>query len=199
MSSGRTTKLIFLFCALLWAGIVLRNVLDRKGTEDFVSTVSQEEVQRFAKTTLNSLQERSFRDDIELCGIIYEDSNGNLGVTGNKDGDVATCDISYFDEPGMAPVASFHTHGKHSLRYDGEAPSLVDMRSDISSQMDGYISTPGGRFWRIDWENAVAVQICGEGCLEQDPTYETCPSYVPADMYTFDGLRDRGKEQPVNC
>ncbi len=100
---------------------------------------------------------------------------------------------------GMAPLASFHTHGSHSSDYDSEVPSLTDIQSDISSQTDGYVSTPGGRFWHIDWRKQRAQMVCGEGCLPQDPNYTPCPADALAQQYTLADLNRRARQPVRQC
>ncbi len=186
-----STKIVFGICAVLWIVLVLRVASDRRGPDEFVVTIAQPEIQAFARQKLSALQARSFSDSLELCGIIFEDEDDGLITTPITDGDEATCDITYYDEPGMAPVASFHTHGAYGAEFDSEVPSVYDLESDFSSEMDGYISTPGGRFWRVDWENERAVLICGEGCLPMDPNYRPCPIDDIAKVYTIDSLQAR--------
>ncbi|MGB3712100.1 MAG: DUF4329 domain-containing protein [Erythrobacter sp.] len=185
------TRIIFALCAIAWVAIVWRGVSNVKGPEALVATVSQAEVQRFARQQLESLQPRSFAEDLELCGIVFETSEGELGASRPSSGNAASCDLSYFDEPGMVPVASFHTHGRHSRQYDGEVPSLVDIQSDIASGLDGYVSTPGGRLWHIDHERREAHMVCGAGCLTQDPRYEPCVGDRIEEAYTLATLRNR--------
>ncbi len=186
-----TTKIIFVVIAIAWVVIIARAYMNVKGTDGLLSIVPQIEVQEFARTQLDALQNQSFDGDLELCGIIFETSDHELGASRPTNGDVASCDIAFFDEPGMVPIASFHTHGKHSDKYDGEVPSLIDMRSDIATGMDGYIATPGGRLWHIDHEASEARMVCGPGCLTQDPDYRTCASDVIAQSYTVDELAAR--------
>ncbi|MDN3645537.1 DUF4329 domain-containing protein [Pontixanthobacter aestiaquae] len=183
----------------LWLVIVLRAAMNTKGPEAFVTTVPQSQVEDFAREQLASLQRRSFSDDQELCAVIFEDSDGKLGTTRLVAGEQASCDIAYFDEPGMAPVASFHTHGAFSREYDSEVPSLLDMRSDIAARMDGYVSTPGGRFWRIDAQAGMAKLVCGEGCLPQDPSYVPCKADVIASSYSIEQLANREQEGSAFC
>lgn len=199
MRDVSTTRILYVICAIAFVVIIVRALLNVKGPEDFEVTVTPAEVQAYARTQLSGLQERSFAGDVELCGIIFEDSEGELGTTGLLEGERASCDIAYFDEPGMAPVASFHTHGAYGDEYDSEVPSVLDMESDISSRMDGYISTPGGRFWRIDWQSRTAEQICGEGCLAQDPDYQACAAFEPDAEYTISSLRQRFMTSPSDC
>ena len=186
-----TTRLLYALCAVAFVVIVARAFLNVKGTDGLVPEVPQSEVAEFAKAQLDALQPASFADDKELCGIIFETSDHELGASIPRDGDQASCDIAYFDEPGMVPIASFHTHGKHSRRYDGEVPSVVDIRSDIATGMDGYVSTPGGRLWRVDHREAAAELVCGPGCVTQDPNYTPCPSDAIKTRYTMRDLEVR--------
>lgn len=190
------TRFIYALCAVAFVVIVARAYLNVKGPEDFVVTVTQPEVQAFARQQLNAAQQRSFAGDVELCAIIFEDSDGNLGTTPVREGSKASCDIAYFDEPGMAPLASFHTHGSHDRDFDSEVPSNIDIASDIESGTDGYVSTPGGRFWHIDWRKRRATMVCGEGCLDQDPKYRSCAADALKPVYSLEDL-DRREQQPL--
>jgi len=197
--NSRITTIVFVLCALAWVVIVVRGVSNVKGPDALVATVPQPQVQRYARQQLEALQPRSFAEDLELCGIVFETSEGELGASRPTGRDADTCDLSYFDEPGMVPVASFHTHGRHSRQYDGEVPSLIDIQSDIASGLDGYVATPGGRFWHIDHETAEARLVCGPGCLRQDPRYEPCVGDRIEPVYTFETLRNRFARGAVPC
>lgn len=192
-------KLVYAAIAILWVAIVVHSASTRKDVDDFVVTVSQAEVQAFARERLGSMQARSFAERLELCAIIFEDSEGALQSSEVRAGDEATCDLRYFDEPGMAPLASIHTHGPFDADYDSEVPSLIDLEGDIESQMDGYVATPGGRLWRIDWERERAVLVCGAGCLAQDPTYRSCPDHTVAASYTGAELTARSRRTVADC
>ena len=199
MIDARSTRTALAVCAVLWTVLVARAIMNTKGPEDFVITVTPEEVQSFAKAKLAGLQSQSFANDIELCGIIFEDSEGDLGTTPILEGEQANCNIAYFDEPGMAPIASFHTHGSHDREYDSEVPSLDDLRNDFDSGMDGFVSTPGGRLWRIDSSARLARQVCGERCLPQDPDYRPCHSNQPASQYSASELQARFEDRNRDC
>ena len=194
-----TTRILYLLCAVAFVVILARAYLNVKGTDALVPTVPQPQVQAFAREQLDALQRPSFEGDKELCGIIFETSDGELGVSRPRGGDQASCDLAYFDEPGMVPVASFHTHGKHSDEYDGEVPSLVDIQSDVASGIDGYVSTPGGRLWHIDHREQVAKLACGPGCLTQDPAYVPCSGDVIATAYSIDALQIRFRTPSPAC
>ena len=189
--SSRTTKLVFAIMALAWVVIIARAYMVKKEPEDFVITVTQSEVQAFAREQLSQIQARSFAENIELCGIIFERSDGTLGASRVRQGEEASCGIAYFDEPGMRPIASFHTHGGYNTNYDSEVPSLLDLRSDAASGLDGYVATPGGRFWRVDAAGPEAIEVCGAGCLAQDPRYRPCPGDAPQARYSLDALARR--------
>lgn len=199
MFEGRSTRILYAICAIAFVVIVARAYMNVKGTDALQPTLPQSQVEAFARQQLDALQAESFASDRELCGIIFETSDGALGVSRPTDGDVASCDIAYFDEPGMVPVASFHTHGKHSERYDGEVPSLIDIESDVASGIDGYVSTPGGRLWHIDHEQTATRQVCGPGCLTQDPDYRPCTGDRVARGYTLEQLRARFSGPTPNC
>ncbi len=199
MQNVRTTHMIFAICAIAWLVIVARTISNVKGPEDFVVTATTQEVQVFAREQLAALQQRSFAEDTEYCGIIFEDSDGDLGVTRILGGERASCDIAFFDEPGMAPLASFHTHGAFGEEFDSEVPSSLDLEGDIASGMDGYVSTPGGRFWRIDAQAGKAIKVCGPGCLPSDPAYRPCPAAQPEREYSVSSLRARFERGTAPC
>ena len=35
--------------------------------------------------------------------------------------------------------------------------------TDVAEGVFGYVSTPGGRVWLVDWRDATARQVCGVG------------------------------------
>ena len=199
MFEGRNAKLVYTAIAIIWVVIVVRAAFNVKGPEDFVVTVAQSEVQAFARERLDAMQARSFAEKVELCAIVFETSTGELDSTEVKVGDEATCDLRYFDEPGMAPLASIHTHGAFDENYDSEVPSLIDLEGDIESQIDGYVATPGGRLWRVDWRQERAVLVCPEGCLRQDPAYRSCPGDPIAPAYNSAQLTARNRRLVVQC
>lgn len=199
MFEGPKMKLVYAAIAILWVAIVVHSAATRKDPEDFVVTVSQSEVQAFARKELAGMQARSFTEKVELCAIIFEDSEGALQSSEVRAGNEATCDLQYFDEPGMAPLASMHTHGAFDADYDSEVPSLIDLDGDVESQMDGYVATPGGRLWRVDWQQSRAVQVCGEGCLGRDPAYRPCPGDAVAASYTRPELAARDRRPVPEC
>lgn len=199
MQSPDTNRIIYIVCAIAFVVIVARAYSNVKGPDALQAVLPQEAVEAFAKEQLNAVQPRSFAENIELCGIIFEDDEAQLGMGRRTGGDEASCDLIYFDEPGMVPVASFHTHGSYGPQYDSEVPSVQDIQSDMASGIDGYVATPGGRFWHIDHETGTARLVCGEGCMLQDPDYRSCAGDKIADRYTIQTLRERFSASNPSC
>lgn len=160
---------------------------------------SKDVIAQYAAQQLNQLQAKSFADGVEYCGMIYENSEGTLSTSEVFKGDDGTCDFHFEYGGALNPVASFHTHGGYDVEYDNEAPSLIDIEEDIKNQVDGYIATPGGRLWRVDWREEYAEQVCGERCLTQDPDYRPCPAYPVKAKYTTRSLESRIDNDPDRC
>ena len=124
----------------------------------------------YIKVVLTDLQVRSFAQDREICGYLGLDREGRLTHTEPQLGTEASCRLPMVP-PGFTLVASFHTHGTYSPYYASEWPTTQDVATDASDDIDGYISTPGGRLWHVDTDTLTVTQICGRGCLPQDPRY----------------------------
>jgi len=125
---------------------------------------------RYVGSILTRLQRESFANNREYCGYIGLDALGRWMSTPVMQGNEASCPLP--DIPaGMRVVASFHTHGTYSHYYASEWPTTQDMATDASDDIDGYISTPGGRLWHVDTDTMTVHQLCGRGCLPQDPNY----------------------------
>jgi hypothetical protein len=133
------------------------------------ATATGEEL-AFVTRILTDLQRRSFTENREFCGYIGLDRDGQLITTRAMPGNEASCPLP--DIPaGMRLIASYHTHGTYSPYYASEWPTTQDMATDASDDIDGYISTPGGRLWHVDTDTMTVTQLCGRGCLPQDPRY----------------------------
>ena len=121
------------------------------------------------KSVLNQLQDVSFSKNREYCGYIGYDEKGVLFASNARRGRRDSC-------LGRAPnnmdiIASYHTHGSYDPEARAEFPSAADLEGDEDEGIDGYISTPGGRLWYSDSQDMVVSQICGVGCLKQDPKF----------------------------
>ena len=151
----------------------------------------QAAVDAFAKTFLDSIQAQSIADRREYCGYFFRDASGAVKATQPRRGTFATCSMPV-PTRGSGIFASYHTHGAFGRQYDNEVPSTTDLLSDFQLGLDGYISTPGGRIWRVSNETRTATQLCGLGCVTRDP------GFVPRDeagvrrVYTLGTLAQRG-------
>ncbi|KMW58716.1 hypothetical protein AIOL_003695 [Candidatus Rhodobacter oscarellae] len=73
-------------------------------------------------------------------------------------------------------------------------PSVSDVLADMEEGLDGYLSTPGGRFWFIDGQTGVSRQLCGLGCLPQDPDFAPGLHGTISKRYTLGQLEARENE-----
>ena len=118
----------------------------------------------FAVAFLDSIQAQSFAGQREYCGYFLM-VGGRIMATDPIPGTTASC-----TQPAPPPnaFASYHTHGAFDAAYDNEVPSPEDMLGDFAFGIDGYISTPGGRVWRVEVDERAAIQVCGLGCVAVD-------------------------------
>ncbi|WP_435417719.1 DUF4329 domain-containing protein [Parerythrobacter aurantius] len=193
MRAVRFNAVILALCALAWIAIVVRGTIrahDNPHTgRDPVA--SDEAIVAFARTSLDGIQRRSFAERKEYCGLILEDDAGRLDISFVVEGRESECALPWLSPKGQYPVATFHTHGAYNPSFDSEVPSTLDMEADIHEQIDGFVATPGGRLWKIDWQDEVAEQVCGQGCLAVDPRYRARPYDDIAVRYTLPELERR--------
>jgi len=142
----------------------------------------------FARNLLNGIQAESIRLNVEFCGFLYLDAAGRIAATPPVRGTLSGC-IVELREP--TTFASYHTHGAYEDQYDSEVPSVEDMLGDFRLGVDGYISTPGGRVWRVDYDARTAFQICGLGCVRSDPGFVPRDEAGVRQSYTLPELRRR--------
>lgn len=144
-----------------------------------------------ARGVLLQLQPRSFVENLEYCGYIGRMPDGRLMATEVTRGDAWGC-LSRGDESRfVGVVASFHTHAGFDRAADSEVPSIADVVGDMEEGVNGYVATPGGRLWYIDGRRGVATQVCGLGCMGQDPNFIPGDSGPIAQTYTLQQLRQR--------
>ncbi|MFC4669772.1 DUF4329 domain-containing protein [Seohaeicola nanhaiensis] len=132
---------------------------------------------------LGPLQTMSFATDREFCGYLLEGRGGVLFFTkmtrGGRDG----C-TPRMPDSGPRVVASVHTHGSYDPQVPAEFPTTLDLESDRREGVAGYVATPGGRLWYIDSVRMVTYQLCGTGCLPQDPDFHDGDDGVIAIRYS---------------
>lgn len=139
-----------------------------------------------ARKTLSALQAQSFAKQREFCGYIGYNSKGELIATPAVGGDIASCNpILPLD---FAPTASYHTHGGFDPEYISEVPSDIDLDGDRSERVNGYIATPGGRFWFVDSNRMEVRQLCGAACLPVAPNFVKGADGYIALRYSRDAL-----------
>lgn len=147
---------------------------------------SQEEIQ-LMRGVFAQLQPLSFEQGREYCGYVGLTSDGTLMATAAVRGRRNSCRPA---EPNELEVifASFHTHGAFEGDAGHEVPSADDMEADADEGIDGYVATPGGRLWYVDTTDMVTYQICGPGCLPQDPQFVAFPNATIAESYSYSDL-----------
>ena len=189
MISAQAMKWMYVLCAAAFAAVLISRLTSGPppARERIVST---QDLIAFARSTLDDLQKRSIARNQEYCGVIYEDQEGTLFTSATFQGDRATCALDWGVPLGNHVVASFHTHAAYDPAYDSEVPSIDDMVTDLDARIDGFISTPGGRLWHIDWRQAEARQVCGIDCLTSDADYRPDDVTVPARL-TLDDVNAR--------
>ncbi|MEX0348589.1 MAG: DUF4329 domain-containing protein [Paracoccaceae bacterium] len=143
---------------------------------------------------LRDLQMESFAENREFCGFIGEDLYGQLIASAPRRGRSDSCRPRFPRGGDIEPLASFHTHAAHDLNADSEVPSSSDVIADMEDGVDGYVATPGGRFWFIDGVEGTARLLCGPGCLPQDPNYDPNDGVPVGDFYTLQELDIRETE-----
>lgn len=147
-------------------------------------------VDQFAVRFLDGLQAQSIAERREFCGYFFVDAAGQVQGTPPRRGTFATCEMP---EPraGQGIIASYHTHGAFDGGYDNEVPSAVDLTSDFDYGIDGYVSTPGGRIWLVDYQTRSTRQICGLGCVTSDPFFQPRDESAILPVFTVPELRRR--------
>ena len=145
-----------------------------------------------AKQILSKLQTNSFENNREYCGVLLRQPDGTLVSSKAYRGTKARCRVRRIPQ-GARVVASYHTHGAFLPGYDNEVPSLLDLEVEMDWGIDGYVSTPGGRFWHVDGRNGTVRMICGVRCLPSDPKFlDQSRTFGPIrSKYNFETLMQR--------
>lgn len=157
--------------------------------EPIQMSAQQQAMNDFARGFLNELQPASFANGVEYCGYILQDQSGAFLTTGPARGTEDSCEHDYSGH--LEIVASYHTHGTFGYDYDNEVPSVTDLEGDFYNEVDGYIATPGGRLWLVDYETRRAIMLCGASCILPDPGYVVTDDATLRSSYTIAQLRQR--------
>lgn len=145
------------------------------------------------KARLEAIQLLSFATRVEYCGYLMAGPDGALVFTDMIRGHTDGCTPPP-PRPGLTVLASVHTHGAYDRDVPAEFPTVLDMESDRREGVMGYVATPGGRLWYIDSAAMIAYQLCGPGCLPQDPAFHAGDDGEIAQSYTYRALQ--ALEQP---
>ena len=143
---------------------------------------SNEEV-RFIKAVFAQIQGPSFQQNREYCGYLGFNSAGQYAISKVIRGERDFCEPEWPDT--LEVVASFHTHAGFDIDAYSEVPSVVDIEADESEGVDGWVATPGGRLWFVDTQDMEVSQICGIGCLAQDPKFRPGVTGRVEQSYTY--------------
>jgi len=148
------------------------------------------QVDNFARGFLDSIQAQSIAERREYCGYIFIDNTGQLQGTPPRPGSFAGCDMP-IPRAGQGIIASYHTHGAYGRAYDNEVPSVIDLASDFQFGIDGYVSTPGGRVWLVDFQTQTTSQLCGLRCVTSDPGFVPQNEAGVRQSYSIETLQRR--------
>ena len=160
-----------------------------------------ERVDAVAEAVLMEAQALSLANNREYCGYIAFNAADKLQFTAPIRGDIESC------EPPVVPdswelIASYHTHGAldpNNPDFSFELPSSGDLESDSDEGVDGYLSTPGGRFWFIDTVDELVILLGDAGYFESDQLFVEdidCP--VQAE-YSFEDIFVMEDEDLAAC
>ena len=147
-------------------------------------------IDQFAVSFLNTIQARSIRERREYCGYFFLNSAGQITATPPRPGTFASCDMPA-PRVGQGIIASYHTPGAYGPGYDNDVPSTVDLTSDFDFGIDGYVSTPGGRVWLVDFQTRSTTQLCGPRCVFTDPGFRADPNDRILTRYDLPTLQRR--------
>jgi len=169
--------------------------------EDPWDSLTFEKLDQVAEAALDNAQSLSLKHNREYCGYIAFDGADRLRFTAPLKGSVETCtppDVPYSWEL----IASYHTHGaldpnEPDVSY--ELPSGDDLRGDMDEGVDGYLATPGGRFWFIDTLDEVVIMLGGVGYFEPDRHFEQDQECGPWAEHTFEEIFLMEEEEIGPC
>ena len=154
-----------------------------------------------AETALTKAQDLSLKNNREYCGYLAFDGDDKLRFTDPLKGDVESCEPPYVDDDWEL-IASYHTHGAidpNETDVTFELPSTGDLESDMDEGVDGFLSTPGGRFWFIDTIDEVVIMLGDIGYFKKDRNFERDWGCEPLDEHTFDEIYIMEEEEIGPC
>lgn len=170
-----------------WAFVATSVLLASPAVSDPAYTPPPIQHVEMIKERFAPLQQLSFAAGYEYCGYLCMGADGVLVFTEIVRGGHNGC-TPEMPRDGLTLIASMHTHGAYDPSVPAEFPTALDMESDRAEGVNGYIATPGGRLWYVDSQAMVVVQLCGIGCLPQDPAFHKGDDGQIATIYTHADL-----------
>lgn len=158
-----------------------------------ISEAELPRLEQTARRALRIIQAKSIRENVEYCGYILRRGENRFHIEKPTKGDENGCALAYVPDDGPH-VASYHTHSGYAADADSEVPSVIDIEGDMADRLVGYISTPGGRFWRSNSAVGTATMICGLGCMPSDPKFRKDRDDPIPKLLTLDALKRRHGE-----
>ncbi len=151
-----------------------------------VAPAPPEDIATYARAFLDGIQPISIAESREYCGFFVRTRDGKVQGTAPRAGTADSCVAGFIPQNA---IASYHTHGGYLPNYFNEVPSVDDALSAVDVELDDYVSTPGGRLWRIDGLTGESETLCGRGCLTDDPLYRDNPRNPGKDRFTLNELQ----------
>jgi RHS repeat-associated protein len=111
--------------------------------------------QAAAQSALDEVNPTSMLENVEYCGQICIDDEGNYSATpAITDGLTGSCGPRAAACPaGTNATATFHTHGNFGRGKDPEGLSGKDFAQSRIWKLNAYLGTPGGKLIFFDWRN----------------------------------------------
>ena len=116
---------------------------------------------------LTNLNAKFFDQNRKLRGIIGLTKNFKLIASTSRPGGRGSC-RPHAPRNAANMIANFHSYAGFVDCYDSSVPSSDDMKDGP----DGDIATPDRQLLCVGGQSGAAQQICGLGCLPQDPGSE---------------------------
>ncbi|MBS9716565.1 DUF4329 domain-containing protein [Pseudohalocynthiibacter aestuariivivens] len=143
---------------------------------------------QFVLEIFQTLNQRSVEIDREFCGFLYYDGRGQIAATRASKGGTHSC-MPVRPDGDYVIFSSYHTHAAYDPNSLNEYPSAQDVEGDFANRHNGYVATPGGRLWFIDFKKQIARQICDYRCLPFDSSYREPRRERPKSAVTLHELQ----------
>lgn len=194
-SSVKSVSVLVVVAGGLWlVSVALEGAADMSALREQIAEMRGPDEVQVARGVLGAAQMISFAENLEFCGYLGFDSQGALRSSEPVRGLRDECTPLW--PADLEVTASWHTHAGYDLRAWSEVPTVMDIEADEDEGIDGYVATPGGRFWFVDTEAMEVVQLCARAeCVPVDPAYEPGAEGDIWQSYSYQDLLDREAAQ----